>query len=148
MKKESRKSILLPLILIPAGGLLVLVLCFLLYYGFVLAMESAVFAGDPQRVPMDKLRIIFTVTLAAAGVLVLVTKLPDLLKAILLMGPAGTLMITVFLTFYQRLPTAYVILSVILAALLFLIYRYKKPWLYTYALLLATLAAIVYGYPR
>ena len=148
MKKESVKSILLPLILIPVCGILVLALCFLLYYGFVLTMESTVFAGDPQSVPMDKLRIIFTVILLAAGVLVLFTKLPDLLKAILLIGPAGTLMITVFLTFYQRLPTAYVVLSVILAILLFLIYRYKKPWFYTYALLLAALAAIFYGYPR
>lgn len=148
MKKDSVKSILLPLILIPAGGVLVLILCFLLYYGFILAMESTVFAGNPQSVPMDKLRIIFTVLLLAAGVLVQVTKFPDLLKAILLIGPAGTLMITVFLTFYQRLPTAYVVLSVILAILLFLIYRYKKPWFYTYALLLAALAAIFYGYPR
>jgi len=148
MKKESVKSILLPLILIPAGGILVLILCFLLYYGFILSMESFIFTGDPQRVPVGNLRVIFTVILLAAGVVILCTKWPDLIKAILLMGPAGTLLITVILTFYQRLPTACVILAVILACFLFLIYKYKKPWLYTYALLLAALAAIFYGYPR
>lgn len=148
MKKESVRSILLPLILIPVGGLVVLGLCFLLYYGFVLSMESTVFAGDPQRVPMGTLRIIFTILLLAAGILIHFTKWPDLIKAVLLTGPAGTLLITVFLTFYQQLPAAYVIVAVILVILLFLIYRFKKPWLYTYALLLAALAAVFYGYPR
>ena len=148
MKKESVKSILLPLILIPAGGILVLILCYLLYYGFVLSMESFIFTGDPQRVPVGNLRVIFTAILLAAGVVVLCTKWPDLLKVILLTGPVGTLLITVILTFYQQLPTAYVLIAVILAGLLFPILRYKKPWLYTYALLLATLAAIFYGYPR
>ena len=111
-------------------------------------MESFVFTGDPQRVPVGNLRVIFTAVLLAAGVAVLCTKWPDLLKVILLTGPAGTLLITVFLTFYRQLPTAYVIIAVILAIFLFLIYRFKKPWLYTYALLIAAVAAVLYGYPR
>lgn len=148
MKKEMAKSVVLPLILVPIGGLVVLLLCFLLYFGFTIAVESLVFSGDPSRVPMDRIRMIFTAILFVLGLLLLRAKWPELLKVILLMGPLAMLMVTSVLTYYMRLPIAVAIVAVIAAASLFLAWRFKKPWFYSYAILVTTAAAIIYAWPR
>ena len=121
MKKDFARSILLPLLLVPIGGLLVLGLCFMLYYAFYLAVESTVYGYDPSMMPTDRVRIWFAGILLILGLLMLRTKWPDLLKAILLTAPLAMMIVTGVLTFYQNLVIAVVIAAVIFLVSVFLI---------------------------
>lgn len=148
MRGHRFRSVLLPLILIPAGGLLVLALCYLLYGAIYLSIESLFFAQDPGSVPAGAIRISYAVALLAAYVVLLRTRTPDLLKATVMVGPLATLVIAAILGAYLRPAAAVAATAAIAAGCAFLLYRYRKPWFYAYAAAAALLAGIAYAWPR
>ncbi len=148
MKKSRFRSVLLPLILIPVGGLLVLAVCFFLYYGVYLFIENMFFLNDPSAMPAGTLRNFYALALVVLLPVLMRTRLPDLLKAILMIGPVATLIIAGILRFYQIPALAIAITVAIAACSVFLVYRYRKPWFFYYAIALTVFAGIAYAWPR
>lgn len=148
MKKNFFTSILVPLILIPLGGLLILGLCYLLYGVIYNLVETAFFPNDPLLVPAGIIRNSYSVALIALFLALMRTKLSELLKSIILIGPLTTLIIAAILAFYDQPARAIAVTLIIAAACIFLLYKYKKPWIYYYATAITVLAGIAYAWPR
>src|SRR5690554_2124332 len=98
--KSNNLSKLLSLVLIPTCGLLVLALCYLGYFAVYMFIESVFFTNNPASVPAGIIRSSYAIVLIAVYLLLLRTKLSDLIKTIILIGPMTMLIITVILTLY------------------------------------------------
>lgn len=143
MNKDTRYQ-LLTIILFPLIGLILLGLCFFIYYGVFRIVDSIL----TQPVKIGLLRQIFALTLVLGYLLILKLKISDRVKALLLIGPLGTFLITIILTFYQNIPLFASLVAAVVIAVIYLIYRFNKPWYFYYATILALLAALAYGWPR
>ena len=151
MEKQIGKSLWLPAILIPVGTLIVLGISYMLYYGYYLAIDAIFNARNvqgPPLIPTGWIRLSFAIILFILGIVIWRTKWPELLKVILLTAPLAMLIITGILTYYSKLPLAVAIASVFIAGSLLLVYRAKKPWLYYYAIVMASIAGFYYAWPR
>lgn len=149
MRDSRFASVVVPLLLIPAGGLLMLGLCFVGYLGLYLGVEALFFADNPGSVPADTLRNSYALALVVLGLaLVLGTRLPDLLKATILIGPLATLVVAAILRWYMQPAAAIAATAAIALGCLYLLYRFRKPWFYYYAAAAAVAAGVVYGWPR
>lgn len=148
MKDHAFRSTLLPLVIIPAGGLLALGSCYLLYLFIYNTVEARFFPTNPTAVPADAMRRVYALALLVLYGAVLRAKISDLLKATLLVGPLGIVVTTAILAFYQKPAAAVAAVGLILAACVTLLYRLRKPWFYYYALATTVLAAIALAWPR
>mgnify|MGYP006975373355 CR=1 FL=1 len=141
VKKDYFQSTLLPLVIIPVGGLLTLAACYLLYLFIYNTVESWFFPTDPTSVPADIMRRVYALALLISYVVLLRTKISDIIKSAILAGPMGFFLTTSYLAFYETPVLAIVVIGVIVAVSIFLLYKYRKPWIYYYAL--ATLLALI-----
>ena len=148
MKNNYFRSILLPLLIIPVGGLLTLGTCYLLYLFIYNFVEFQFYPTDPASVPVDAMRRVYVLTLLVLYFALLRTKISDLLKATILVGPMGMLATTAILAFYETPVLAIAAIVVIIAICIFLLYRYKKPWIYYYAVAATILAAVALAWPE
>ena len=101
MKRDYCRSILLPLVIIPVGGLVILGICYLLYAVVYNLVESLFFSNDPTSVPAGIIRQSYAVALVILYLVFLRTKVSDLPKATILTGPMATIIIAAILAFYQ-----------------------------------------------
>lgn len=148
MKKDHSHSTLLPLVIIPAGGLLVLGICYLFYlftYNFV---ESRFFPTQPTLVPADIMRRTYALVLLVLYLALLRTKISDIIKSTVLVGPMGIFFTTAILIFYEKPDWAIAIIVIIVVVSALLLYRYKKPWIYYYAITITVLASIALAWPK
>lgn len=143
MNNENRSKLFI-ILLYPFAGLVLLVCCFFAYF----ALSSLFRLILNEQMPMGFIRQLFAMSLVLIYLLVLRLKITDKIKALLMIAPLGTLIITVILTFYQNLPIAIALMSVIVISVIYALHRFNKPWYYYYSLILAVLAAIAYGWPR
>jgi hypothetical protein len=148
MKSDRFRSIGPALVLIPIGGLVVLALSFLLYGLVYNVLESIFFPNDPLSFPAGLVRTLFAVVLVLLYLIIYRMKMPDLLKAILLIGPVATLIVASILFFYDRPAVFIPLMLAIPIVCAVLLYYARKPWTYLYALAIAALGAILYGWPR
>ncbi len=140
---------LFPLVVLPVGGLLVLAICYLGYFALYLFIGSVFFTSAPASAPMLlAIRIGFAVLLLLLFLALQRTKAPDLLKASVLVGPLSMLLMAAILAFFLQLVLAGVVALAIVGLCVFLLIKFKRPWLYYYASALSLLAALVYGWPR
>lgn len=93
-------------------------------------------------------RRVFAVGLMALYLALLRTKLSDILKSTILVGPMGILFSTAMITLYQTPAWAIAVTVVITVLSIFLLHRSKKPWFYTYAIAIALLVSIALAWPR
>ena len=148
IKKGRFHSFWLPLLVIPVGALLMIALTLALYVGLYLSLEALFFANNPQGFPADTLRRWSTLALVGQYLLLLRTRLPDLLKAILLTGPLAAVIITTGHALYVKPVVAIVAMFAMVIICVVLLYRYKKPWIYYYAGAIAALIGLIYAWPR
>ena len=148
MKKDYFRSVLLPLVIIPVGGLLTLGICYLLYLFIYNSVEFRFFPTDPTSVPAGAMRRAYALVLLVLYLALLRTKISDLLKATILVGPMGIFVTTAILAFYEKPAFAIAAIVVIVAVCIFLLYRYRKPWIYYYAVAAMVLAAIALAWPE
>ena len=148
MAKGSFRSLLVPLIVIPLGGLLMMALTLVVYGVLFNLLESLFFPNDPLSFPAGAFRMAFAVALVPLYLLLLRTQLSDLLKAILLTGPLSAVIITVGHALYEQpiVSVSAMFVTMVLCGLL--LHRFKKPWVYDYAAAIASLVALVYAWPR
>lgn len=148
MKKNYNRSVLLSSVIIPIGGLLVLALCYIGYFAVYMFVESVFFPNDPTSVPAGIIRNSYAIVLLVIYLILLRTKISDLFKAIILIGPMTMLIIAVILALYLKPVLAVISTMAIAACCLFVLYKYKKPWFYYYAAAISVVAAIFYAWPR
>ena len=148
MKNERFRSTFLPLLVITAGGLLALAVCYLLFLLIINLGESLFFSANPQSAPVYIIRRVFAVILLVLYLALLFTKYPDLAKAAILVGPLGFLTTTAILTFYQKPVWAALVTIVIAAISTFVIFRSKKPWLFYYATAITVLVSVLLAWPE
>ena len=91
MKKEAIRSTLLPLVIITAGGILALGICYLLFLLINNLGESMFFSTNIQSAPVFTIRRVFAVVLLVLYIALLRTKVSELVKATILVGPLGFL---------------------------------------------------------
>jgi len=103
MKSWLKKNAL-PFLVIVVGGLLLVVLCWLLYLGIYLGLEAMFYKNDPQSFPADILRAICGGLLIIVSVFVLRLKINEVLKAMILVAPMSVGMIIIVLGFYEIIP--------------------------------------------
>lgn len=148
MKKNAFRSLWLPLLAIPIGGLITIALTLALYVGLYLSLEALFFANNPQGFPADTLRRWSTLALVGLYLLLLRTRLPELLKAILLTGPLAAVIITTGHALYIKPVVSIIAMFAMVIICGVLLYRYKKPWIYYYAGAIAALIGLIYAWPR
>lgn len=148
MKKEGFRSTLLPLLVVSTGGILALGICYLLFLLINNLGESMFFSTNIQSAPVFIIRRVFAVVLLVLYIALLRTKVSELVKATILVGPLGFLTTTAILTFYQKPAWAIVVTVVIAAISAFLVNKSKKPWFYYYAIAITVLVSIALAWPR
>lgn len=148
MKKEGFRSTLLPLLVITAGGILALGICYLLFLLINNLGESMFFSTNIQSAPVFIIRRVFAVVLLVLYIALFRTKVSELVKATILVGPLGFLTTTAILTFYQKPAWAIAVTVIIAAISAFLVFKSKKPWFYYYAIAITVLVSIALAWPR
>ena len=148
MTKNSFRSLAVPLIVIPLGGLVVMALTLVLYGVLFNLLESLFFPNDPLSFPAGAFRMVFAIAMALLYLLLLRTQLSDLLKAILMTGPLSAVVITVGHALYEQPAVSISAMVVTIAICGLLLYQFKKPWIYYYAGAVASLVALAYAWPR
>lgn len=148
MNKERFRSTFLPLLIITIGGLVALGICYLLFLLITNLGELLFFSATPTAMPIFIVRRVFALVLLILYLVLFRTKISDLVKATLLVGPLGFLTTTAILTFYQKPMLTVVAIVVIAAASTFLLHRIKKPWLYYYGVAITVLVSVLLAWPR
>lgn len=148
MKKDNSHSTLLPLVIIPVGGLLVLGICYLFYLFIYNFVEFQFFPTNPTSVPVGMMRRAYALVLLIFYLALLRTKISDILKSTILVGPIGFYFTTTILTFYEEPAWAIAVIGVIVAVSTLLQYKHKKPWFYYYAIAITVLASIALAWPE
>ncbi len=147
MKNERFRSTLLPLLVIPAGGLLALGTCYLLFLLINYLGESLFFSTTPTAMPVFIVRRVYAMLLMILYLVLFRTRMSDLLKAAILVGPLGFLTTTAILTFYQKPAWAIAVTVVIAAISAFLLYISKKSWFYYYAIVITVVVSVALAWP-
>lgn len=148
MKREKTHSAILPLLIIPFGGLVSLGILYLLYFGVYMFVETNIYHGDTFAVPAGLIRNTFAVIIFLIYLLILRTKWNEPIKAAIGVGPVALILIAVGLALYLKPALAVAAVLILAACYAALLYRNKKPWFYYYAVALSVLAAIFYAWPR
>ena len=148
MKREGFRSTLLPVLIITAGGLLALGICYLLFLLIYNAVESSFFAANPTALPAFLICRIYALALLVLYLVVSRAKISDLLKSTILVGPLGFLTTTAILSFYEKPACAAAVTVLIAAVSVFLVYRGKKPWFYYYAISITVIASVALAWPK
>lgn len=146
--KRFVRSVLLPSLVILIGGVLLVALSWLLYFGIYMFVETQFFRNDPQSVPADQIRTYAAVALCILYLAVLRTKWPDLVKAAILVAPLTMILITVVLDFYMRPLVAVPVFLAIVGIGIFLVVRFRRPWPYYLATALSIVIALLYAWPE
>jgi hypothetical protein len=146
-RKGRFSSIVLPLVTISVGGLLIMGLTWLLYGLIFNLLESLFYPDNPLAFPADIVRRVYALVLVLLYLILLRTRLSDLLKAVLITGPLSSVMITVGILFYEKPVISIASIIAVAAVCGALLYQSKKPWLYYYAGVIAALVAITYAWP-
>lgn len=120
-------------------------LIYLFIYNFI---ELRFFPTDPTSVPVSIIRRAYAIVLLVFYFALLRTKISDIIKATILIGPLGICSTTSILAFYEKPVWAAAVVFVIIAVSTLLLLRYKKPWIFYYAIAITVLASIALAWPE
>ena len=148
MTAKPLKTVVVPVLCITLFGVLMLAASFMLYYGFYLFVERFFYAGQTQNVRTDLLRRLFAVLYGCLYLLLHRINKWELAKATLMVGPLGTIVVTIVLSYYTRMHLALLYSGIFLALVIAFLYLFKKPWYYYYAIVVTLVPALWYAWPR
>ncbi len=146
--KGRFRTVVLPLVLVLLGGLLAMAATLALYALIFNGLETWMYPNDPQMFPADQVRRIFAVVMVLLYLPILLTRIPDSLKAILMTGPMAAVIITIGHALYLRPVVSVAAMLAAVGVAMVLLYRHKKPWIYYYAAAISALVALFYAWPR
>ena len=145
MSSESRYKHILALFIIPIGGLVLLNLAFLLtaVIRFVFARFLISGSEEPARwVPLVIHLCTAIIFLFASYIILRSERLKDVYKAKVSVVPIAVLLVYTGMFLYNWPIAVYAVSVVIVAAILFYLYKTKRPWMYYYALFLISSALL------
>lgn len=146
--KLDLKHKVLPVLILTVGGVLLLGLTFMAYYGVVLLGERFISGGNPQLFPMDRARFYTMAGIFIAYILVSRFLKNDLLKSLLFISPFTMALVVVILKYYE---TPFLALSIVVLFFLLTLgmFRMKRSnWMYYYAASMSFVIALAYAWPR
>ena len=136
---------ILALFIIPIGGLVLLNLGFLMtgVIRFVLARLLISGGEEPARWVPIVIHISTAVIFLIASLLILRSeRLKDVYKAMFSVVPIAVLLVYTGMFLFEWPIAVYAVSIVIVAAILFYLYKTKRPWMYYYALFLISSALL------
>ena len=148
MGKSIFRSTILPILIVLIGGFILVCLCWIIYLGIYLIIETAFFPNNPTDVPADLIRRYSVLFLSMVSFLVLFTKWNHTIKATILVAPLTMSFIWVILSFYMNTWVAVIVLIVVTLTFILLIIRLKKPWIYYISIAFSIILAILYAWPQ
>lgn len=148
MNNNKFRSTLIPLFVVPIGGLIVLAMIYGVYLGVYLGLESIIKPSQLFVSRTDLFRSVFALIVIVVYLFVYRSKLGELPKAVLMIGPIAMLLITLIFRYYENLTLTVSVFGLAVAGLSYLLYKDRKPWFFYYALGFAALLALLYGWPR
>jgi len=145
VSSESKYKHILALFIIPIGGLVLLNLAFLLtaVIRFVFARFLISGSEEPARwVPLVLHLITAIIFLLGSYTILRSERLKDVYKAMVSVVPIAVLLVYTGMFLYNWPIAVYAVSVVIVAAILFYLYRTKRPWMYYYSLFLISSALL------
>lgn len=97
--------------------------------------------------PVFIVRRVYAMLLMILYLVLFRTRMSDLLKATILVGPLGFLTTTAILTYYEKPVWAIAITVVIAVISAFLLYISKKSWFYYYAIAITVVVSVALAWP-
>lgn len=147
MTGQSQSKVM-PVLVLTVGGVLLLGLTFMGYYGVVLLGERFLKNGNPQDFPMDQVRFYTMVGVWVLYLLLTRVLKSDLLKSLLLISPLTMLLVVVVLRYYMKPFIALAIALLLFASAVSVLRVRKKSWMYYYAVTFSLIIALFYAWPR
>ena len=122
-------------------------ICYLFFLLINNLGESLFFPTTPTAMPVFIIRRVFALLLLVLYLVLFRNRMPDLLKATILVGPLGFLTTTAILTYYEKPVWAIAITVVIAVISAFLLYISKKSWFYYYAIAITVVVSVALAWP-
>ncbi len=145
---RSIRFILLPALAVVIGGMLLVALSWLLYYGIYMFFETVFFPTDPQSVPADQIRTGSAVVLFLFYLVVSRLRMPAVVKATLFVAPLTMMLITIVLDLYMRPLAAAAVFAALVAGSIFIVVRFRRHWLFGLAIAMSVVVSLLYAWPR
>lgn len=142
------KKNIMPYVWITVFGLFFVGLSWFIYVGIYLTIETIWFQDNPQGFPADTLRRVMALILLLLYTLTLNFYKKPLLKAVFLVPATSMFMITIVLSYYDRLFIGIPVLMVFVLISIAILYKLKAPKYDYYALIYALMISLLYAWPR
>lgn len=150
MKKIITKD-MLPLIVIPIAGFILLNITFILFFIFqsVCRIFLRIFVNfDPEMHFMwfpALMRILFVVVILIISFFILrIKKIKPILKAVFLTVPTATVLVVMGTFLYQSPLISYILGFILVSGVLYYFYKTKQPWFYYYSVILISLTLAIF----
>ncbi|MCR3956254.1 MAG: hypothetical protein NUK57_08130 [Gudongella sp.] len=146
MSDEKRINPIFAIIIIPVAGFVLLNLSFLIAAGTTFCLHFLFRQGEGSGLTMlpTITHLAPMIVLLVLSYLALINKrIPGVFKAAFAMVPTAVLLAYTGIFFYNWPVAVYTLSSLIVAAILFYLYRTKRLWIYYYGVLLVS-AALLY----
>lgn len=147
MFKSMNIKKVLPIVIIPAAGFILLNLTFMLAFLFH-SIFTTMFSFDMNTtyrwIPSFR-HFLFLLFILFISWLILRSKLNELIKAIFSTVPTAVVLVTAGIFLYQWPAIVYGLGTIIYGCIVFFLYKTKKPWTFYYAVTLVALALLTMG---
>lgn len=148
MSTPNFRLYFIPALTITLGGIIMIGVTWLGYYGIYLFLEQVVYGANYQLIRIDLLRNFAALGFALIMIPFLKLKTNHLLKAVIITGPLAGLMIAVVLAFYLDMLLALFIIGMLNIAVVFANQHFNGPWYYYYSAFISTIVSLLYAWPR
>jgi hypothetical protein len=135
-------------LLILIGGIIMVALFWLTYFGLTLLLEATLFRDNPQDLPQDILRNISALLAVVLIFILLSTKLHETIKGMLLLAGIAVFIMALVLRFYMIMWLAIILVAFGSGIIILIFIKKHKSWLYYYALGLGVIIGLLYAWPR
>ncbi|HAE41804.1 MAG TPA: hypothetical protein DCG34_02660 [Clostridiales bacterium] len=136
MSNEGKHSPIIALIFIPLVGFILLNITFLVAAVIRLGFDRVFLASNIERAPwMPRFFHIFTalILFLLSYLIIRIKNMRPLFKATYTMVPTALLLVYIGMFLYNWPIAVYIISGLIIASILFYLYRTKRSWMYYYA---------------
>jgi hypothetical protein len=118
------------------------------YVGLTYLLEATLFRENPQALRQDILRNSCALVMGLLTILLMKTRVHDIVKAILLLSGLTVFLMALVLHFYRMMWLAVILVALVSGIIIGIIIKSRKPWFYHFAIGMAIVVALLYAWPR
>ena len=130
------------------GGVTLFALFWFSYLGLTILFETKIFHGNPQDFPQDMLRNISALVVCALIIILMSTKLHEIVKGMLLLSGIAIFIIVVVLRFYTIIWLAILLVALACGLIIWILINKRTSWFYYLALAIVVFLGLLYAWPR